>query len=82
LLGYDLIGNKIMNPPVSDPHKRQTGKNLGLASVKESAEASSDGGPGKVGFVGDTTASGKIHAIGSIRKDSNQDGIKIIRLVG
>ena len=39
-----------------------------------------DGRPGKVSLVGGTTAGGKIRAVGRIRKDSNQGGMKIIRL--
>ena len=76
-----MIGNKIMNRPLSYPGKRDE-KNLGLTSLEESAEANSDGGPDKVGLVGGTTAGGKIHAIGSIRADSKQGGIKLIKLVG
>ena len=52
-----------------------------LASFKEHAEASSDSGPSKVGSVDGTTAGGKIHAIGSIREDSDKGGIKIFRLI-
>lgn len=36
-----------------------------LASVEESAEASSDGGPGKMCLVGGSTEDGKLPAIGS-----------------
>jgi hypothetical protein len=57
-------------------------KNPGLASVEQSRDASGNGGPSKVGLVGGTTAGGKIHAIGSIRADSKQGGIKLIKLVG
>jgi hypothetical protein len=62
-----LIGNKIMNRPLSYPGKRDE-KNLGLTSLEESAEANSDGGPDKVGLVGGATASGKVGAVNMIGK--------------
>ena len=34
-----------------------------------------------MGFVSVTTAGGEIHPVGSVREDSNQCGIKIVRLV-
>ena len=57
--------------------RRRLGNNeswreAGLASLEESAEASGDGGPRKVGLVGGATAASKIAAIGRIREDSNQ----------
>ena len=70
-----------MNRPISNLGERDE-KKPALTSVEESAEASSDGRPGKVSLVGGTTAGGQIRAIGSIRKDSNQGGIQIFRLVG
>jgi hypothetical protein len=62
------------NLPISNPVRGEMGKPR-LASYEESAEASSDGGPGKVGLVGGSTEGGKLGAIGSIREDANQGGI-------
>ena len=53
------------------------GPETGLGSLEESTEASGDGRPGKVGFVGGTTAGDKIRAIRSVSEDSNQSCIEV-----
>ena len=61
---------------------RQGGWKPELVSYEASAEASSDGGPGKVSLVGGKTADSKFRAIGRITEDSNQGGVELIRMVG
>jgi hypothetical protein len=66
--------------PLFGPNKRDKEK-LNLARAENGAKASRDDGPGKVGLVGGTTSGCKMHAIGSVRKNSNKGGIKIIRVI-
>ena len=57
-------------------------KNLRLTIYEKSAEASGDGGPGKMAPVGVSTERGKFRAKSSIRKDANQRVFKIIGMIG
>lgn len=62
--------------------QERNGNHKELAGVEQNTKASSDDRPSKVSLVSGTTATGEILVIGRIREDSNEGGIKVIRLLG